>query len=88
MPAAPGRYRILTKFIRQLAVKISSESLPAFDAPRHGAVWALTSDRREIIRNAWSARRWAEDRSAMIGLAVIRGLTLGLLGLLVAATLP
>jgi hypothetical protein len=44
---------------------------------------SIDSDRREIIRRAWSAGQCPQDRAAMIGLAIVRGLALVSLGFLV-----
>ncbi|MFD0743067.1 hypothetical protein ACFQ1L_15725 [Phytohabitans flavus] len=48
---------------------------------------SVESDRRKIVRDAWSARHCAEDRSAMIGLSVIRGLALAILAVLILVAL-
>lgn len=72
----------MTESLRSWAVKVSSGSLPALVSPRHRTGVNIDSDRREIVRNAWSARRCAQDRPIMIGLAVIRGIALAALGFL------
>ncbi|BCB78372.1 hypothetical protein GCM10022251_30440 [Phytohabitans flavus] len=70
-----------------MPVRLSSGSLPTTRRWAHLVVVSVESDRRKIVRDAWSARHCAEDRSAMIGLSVIRGLALAILAVLILVAL-